>query len=272
MPKTISRIAGCILFILITMSLVSLFYTPYPVHEINIHKRLNSISWMHWLGNDQYGRDILSLIMRGLLNSISVSVSALLLGSNIGIILGLFASLYAGGITFFIRRLSDFIFAFPSLIIAIMLSLWLGSGYLNSTLTISIFLIAVYIRFVSVAARNIWNEPYIQAAYLCGKNTWNILYDHILPSILPLIIVQSITLFSISIIIEASLSFIGLGFVSPQPSLGKMLYEGQTYFFMAPHIIFIPSIILGVFILAVQICGQELSSYFSKHYNIRLSD
>ena len=170
-----------------------------------------------------------SLLIVGARNSIAVGIIAVGIGIAFGVALGLLASARRGWVEEAVMRLSDFTFAFPALLSAIMLTAIYGPGLYTSIVAIGIFNIPVFARITRAAANAIWSREYVLAARACGKGAWRITIEHVLPNIAALLIVQATIQFAIAILAEAALSYLGLGTQPPQPSWGRMLNEAQTH-------------------------------------------
>ena len=210
------------------MAVVSLFWTPHDPTRINIRHRLAGPSLEHWLGADQFGRDILSIIMAGAQNSIMVGVVAVGIGMSFGVALGLIASSNRGWVEELIMRLCDFMYAFPAILLAILLVATLGSGAINAMVAIGIFAIPTFARLSRANANAIWSREFVLAARASGKGTAQITVEHILPNIMSVIVVQATIEFALAILAEAALSYLGIGSQPPTPSWGRMLSEVQT--------------------------------------------
>ncbi len=248
--------------IFIIMAGLSFVWTPYDVTALNIDQKFLDPSLLHLLGTDHFGRDVLSMIMVGTRNAIAVSIIAVGIGMIIGVPLGLWvAGSRMNGGSFFdeiLMRGNDLIFAFPSLLMAIMITAVFGPGVINAIIAIGIFNIPVFARMTRGAAMGLWSREYIMAARVCGKGMWRISYEHILPNILNLLIVQATIQFSIAIIAEASLSYVGLGTQPPMPSLGRMLNEAQTMIFFAPWLAYFPGGAIVTMVLGLNLMGDGI--------------
>ena len=227
----------CVLSIF-SLAILSFFWTPYDVTILEISNRFKTPSLENILGTDHFGRDILSMIMVGAQTSIAVALVAVSIGIIFGLPLGMIAAAKRG--TFFddlVMRFNDLIFAFPALIIAILITAVLGPGAFNAIIAIGIFNIPVFARVARGAALTQWSKEYILAAKVAGKGSLLISIEHIIPNILNLLIVQATIQFSLGILAEAALSYVGLGAQPPIPSLGRMLADSQTMISIAPHML-----------------------------------
>ncbi len=155
-------------------------------------------------------------------------------------------------------RLADFSFAFPAIILAIMLTAVFGAGVVNSIIAIGIFNVPIFIRITRASANAVWSREYILAARACGKGSWRITLEHVLPNILSVLIVQVSLRFAIAILAEAALSYLGLGTQPPQPSWGRMLSEAQERMFQAPLLAVWPGLAIALVVLGLNLLGDGL--------------
>lgn len=241
---------------------LSLVWTPWPVAEIDIPKKLQAPSSAHWFGTDSLGRDITSQLLVGAQNSIVVGLIAVGIGLVIGVALGaLAAASKAQGrhwVDELIMRASDFTFAFPALLSAIMLTAIYGPGLVMSIVAIGIFNIPVFARIARGSAQAVWAREYVTAARAAGLGPLAITRDHVLPNIAGVLIVQATISFATAILAEAALSFLGLGTQPPQPSWGRMLSEAQTQMFQAPMLAVWPGAAIMASVLGLNLMGDGL--------------
>ncbi|MFN9279507.1 MAG: ABC transporter permease [Betaproteobacteria bacterium] len=249
---------GLLTALLAAMALLSLVWTPYPVAEIDIPSKLQPPSAAHWLGTDSLGRDIASQILVGAQNSIVVGVIAVGIGLGFGVLLGCVASARRGWVEELIMRGSDFAFAFPALLLAIMLTAIYGPGLVMSIVAIGIFNIPVFARITRGSANAVWAREFVLAARTAGKGPVRITLDHVLPNIASVLIVQATISFATAILAEAALSYLGLGTQPPQPSWGRMLNEAQTLMFQAPLLAVYPGIAIVLSVLGLNLLGDGL--------------
>jgi peptide/nickel transport system permease protein len=242
----------------LTMALLSFAWTPYPVDAINIAERLQSPNAEHWFGTDHFGRDVFSMIMAGARNSLAVALMAVAIGISIGVPLGLLAAARGGAVDETVMRLSDFVFAFPALISAIMITAVFGPGAVNAMVAIGIFNIPVFARLTRGAALSLWTREFVLAARVAGKGRARITVEHILPNLSNLLIVQGTIQFSLGVLAEAALSYLGLGTQPPNPSWGKMLNEAQTMMAFAPYLAIFPGLAIVLSVLGLNLLGDGL--------------
>ena len=243
---------------LLLLAALSLLWTPHPPAEIDVPHRLQPPSAAHWLGTDSLGRDIASQLMVGAQNSIVVGLIAVGIGLSLGVALGCFAAARRGWVEEVIMRASDFTFAFPALLSAIMLTAIYGPGLVMSVVAIGVFNVPVFARLTRGAARAVWAREYVLAARAAGKGPWRITRDHVLPNIASVLIVQATISFATAILAEAALSYLGLGTQPPQPSWGRMLNEAQTQMFQAPLLAVYPGVAIMLSVLGLNLMGDGL--------------
>jgi peptide/nickel transport system permease protein len=243
---------------LLLVALLSLVWTPYDPTAMDIPAKLRPPSPAHPFGTDQYGRDVLSMIMRGAVTSIAVSFLAVGIGMAIGIPLGLWAAARGGFVEDALMRFTDLVFAFPALLVAILLRELFGPGMLNATVAIGIFNIPVFARVAFGAALPLWRRDFVLAARVAGKGPLRISLEHILPNAASALIVQATVQLSLGILAEAALSYIGLGVQPPAPSWGRMLSEAQTLMALAPWLAVVPGIAIVVAVLGLNLMGDGL--------------
>ncbi|MCV2866009.1 ABC transporter permease [Defluviimonas sp. WL0075] len=238
---------------------VSLLWTPYDPAALSIAEKLRPPSAAHWLGTDHFGRDIAAMLMAGARTSIAVALVAVGIGMGFGVPLGLLAAARHGGtVDEVVMRGNDLIFAFPSLVIAILITAVFGPSALNAILAIGIFNIPVFARVARGGALSIWTLDFIRAAEVAGKGAARISAEHILPNIANLLIVQGTIQFSLGILAEAGLSYVGLGAQPPTPSWGRMLAEAQTMVTLAPHVAIFPGLAIVLTVFGLNLLGDGL--------------
>ena len=254
-----SFVAGAVLTgLIVLMALVSYVWTPHPPLEMTVSQRLRPPSAAWWLGTDAYGRDVASLIMAGARNSILVGVVAVGIGMTAGVAFGLYASAKRGWAEEIVMRLSDFVFAFPAILSAVMLTALAGAGTVNSIIAIGIFNVPVFARITRAAANAVWAREFVLAARAAGKGGFRITVEHVLPNIISILVVQATIQFAIAILAEAALSYLGLGTRPPDPSWGRMLNEAQAHIFRAPTLAVFPGIAIALSVLGLNLLGDGL--------------
>ncbi|THU01010.1 ABC transporter permease [Lampropedia puyangensis] len=251
-------IGGGCTALLLACALLSLIWTPHPPGEQNFRLRQAPPSMQHWLGTDMYGHDTFSQLMVGAQSSVLVGIIAVSIGLLCGVALGLLAALRKGWMEEIIMRVSDLTFAFPAILTAIMLRATYGTGLTTSILAIGIASIPVFARVTRASANALWQRDFVMAARACGKGPWAITREHIVPNLLPILIVQATIQFAIAILAEAALSYLGLGTQYPTPSWGRMLSEAQSKLFDAPMLAVYPGLAIALAVMGLNLLGDGL--------------
>ena len=259
-----SLVIGLVLsLVFVGAALISFVWVPQDVTALDIANKMKTPSAAHPLGTDHFGRDILSMIMVGARTSIAVAVVAVVIGMGLGVPLGLAAAARRGSLADeVIMRGNDLVFAFPSLLIAIMITAVFGPSALNAIIAIGIFNIPVFARLTRGAALSLWTRDYVLAARVAGKGAVRISAEHILPNVTNLLIVQGTIQFSLGILAEAALSYVGLGAQPPIPSWGRMLADSQTMISLAPHMAIFPGMAILLTVLGLNLMGDGLRDLF----------
>ncbi len=288
--KSPSFVIGLMLTLIFSIgAIVSFVWTPFDVTILEIGNKLkcppfqNTIaSWnfpsvdnnwfgtwacnsnpQNWFGTDHFGRDMFSMILVGARTSIAVAFIAVGIGMAIGVPLGLAAAAKTGSmIDELIMRTNDLVLAFPALLIAILITAVYGASATNAIIAIGIFNIPVFARLTRGAALSLWTREFVLAARVAGKGAPLISIEHILPNIMNLLIVQSTIQFSLGILAEAGLSYVGLGVQPPIPSWGRMLSDAQTMIYFAPHMALLPGVAIILTVLGLNLMGDGLRDVF----------
>jgi peptide/nickel transport system permease protein len=257
-PRNSSLIAGALVTgSFVAAALIAPYWTPFDPRAIAIVDKLQPPNAHHWFGTDQLGRDVLSMIMAGARTSVGVAALSVVIGL-LGVPLGLLAAARRGAIDELVTRGNDVVFAFPALLLAILLTAVFGPGAINAIIAIGIFNIPVFARVTRAGALQLWTRDYASAARVAGKGSWRISCEHILPNLAGLLIVQGTLQFSLGVIAEAGLSYVGLSAQPPTPSWGRMLNEAQTLTALAPFLALFPGLAILLFVLGLNLLGEGI--------------
>ena len=251
-------VGAVLVALLLATALLSLVWTPYPSAELDIPNKLAAPSAAHWLGTDSLGRDTLSLLIAGSRGGVAVGVIAVGIGITFGVALGLVAAARRGWVDELAMRFTDFAFAFPALLTAIMLTAVYGPGLATSIVAIGLFNVPVFARITRAAAAGVWARDYVLAARACGQGALAITWHHVLPNIAATLIVQATIQFALAILAEAALSYLGLGAQPPAASWGRMLNEAQQMLFQAPQLAVYPGVAIALSVLGLNLMGDGL--------------
>ena len=261
--RSTSLLAGtAMVALLLVTALASYVWAPAAAFEIDVPHKLEAPSAAHWLGTDSLGRDVVALLVVGSRVSIAVGLIAVGIGIGFGVALGLLAAVKRGWIEEAVMRAADFGFAFPALLSAIMLTAIYGPGLVTSIVAIGIFNVPVFIRITRASALMVRSREFVTAARALGKGEWQITLEHVLPNILPMLIVQATIQFALAILAEAALSYLGLGTQPPMPSWGRMLNDAQLQLFRAPLLAVWPGIAIAFTVLGLNLLGDGLRDRF----------
>lgn len=232
--------------------------TPYPVVEQNALNRLQGPSSSFWLGTDQFGRDVASRVMKGTANSLQVAVLSVALAATAGTFIGAVSGFVGGQLDQWLMRLMDVLFAFPGLLLALLVVTILGTGLNNTIMAIAVVYTPIFARVSRGPVLTVKQLEYVLAAECLGKRKPAILFSHILPNIAGVMTVQVTLALSWALITEAGLSFLGLGTQQPEPSLGLMLSSNRALAEIAPWLILYPGLAIMFMVLGFNLLGDGL--------------
>ena len=252
------RAGPILLSLIVAAALLSIVWTPWNIAAIDVAGRLQPMSAAHWLGTDQLGRDLLSMLMAGARPSLGVAALALGIGLAGGVPLGLLAAARPGWIDELVARCTDTLFAFPAILLALLVIAVLGPGASHAALAIGLFNIPVFARVTRASSRGIWTRDFILAARLAGKGRLLISLEHVLPNISGPLITQASLQLSLGVLAEAGLSFLGLGAQPPAASWGRMVADAQTLIGVAPGLVLLPGLAIVVTVFAINLAGEAL--------------
>ncbi len=250
--------AGCVILLFVLVALLAPLIAPYDPLQSSFLLIRKAPSMQHLMGTDEVGRDVLSRLIFGTRTSMLAGlipvVVALVFSVPLGVISG-----YAGGwVDAVIMRITDAMLAVPFLIVAIAMAAFLGPDLWNSMLAIGIAALPIFLRLTRAAALSIRAEDYVEAALAVGASPMRIAFRHLLPNMLPPLLVQASVMAAAAIIAEASLSFLGLGQQPPAPSWGSMLNAAQRHMVAAPWMAIAPGAMIFVLVISLNIFGDGL--------------
>ncbi len=252
---------GALVFVLllVLVALLAPWITPYDAENFFDYDKLNTPpSAAHWFGVDPLGRDIFSRILMGARISLAAGFLSVTLGALIGTFLGLLAGFYGGWWDRIVMRISDVLFAFPGILLALGVVAILGSSMTNVIVAVSVFSVPAFARLVRGNTLVLKQLTYIEATRSIGASDSTILLRHILPGTISAIVVYFTMRLGTSIITAASLSFLGLGAQPPTPEWGAMLNEARADMVNAPHVALFPSLAIFATVLAFNLLGDGL--------------
>jgi peptide/nickel transport system permease protein len=246
------------------------WFSPYSPTQADFLALLAPPSLAHPFGTDSFGRDVLTRILYGARVSLVVSLCGVMAAAIIGALAGLVAAWYGGWWSAVIMRVSDLLFSFPSFVLALFLMVILGFGVINIMVAIALIYLPIFTRLTRNMALLVKDEPWVQAARLMGQSTWSIMTREILPNIAAPIFVQIALGIAFGIVIEAGLSFLGLGVQPPHPSLGTIMADGREYFQRAPWVLTMSGVAISIALLGLNLLSDGIRDVMDPKLRARL--
>lgn len=255
-----SGLAGLIIVALLAvLSIVSAFgLLPFDPLAQDPPSRLQAPSATHWFGTDQFGRDVFSRVAAGVANSALISIVAVAFATVVGTICGLIAGFYRGVSDSAITAVTNVLFAFPPLLLALALASVFTRNWFTIAVAIAIVYVPIFIRVTRGPVLSLREVEYVKAAKSTGQSRMATMFRHVLPNITSIIIVQVTLSLSWAVLTEASLSFLGLGTPPPAPSLGSMIFEARTLVTIAPWTMIAPGVIVVLLVVGLNLLGDGL--------------
>jgi len=255
-PVAVAGLAVILLFIFV--AIFAPLITPYDPVQTSWSAIRKAPSGAHWMGTDENGRDVLARVIFGARASLLAGVVAVLIAAGIGVPAGLLAGFAEGWIDTILSRIVDAMLACPFLILAIALAAFLGPDLTNAMIAIGVSTAPRFMRVARAATLDAASNDYVEAARAIGNPGWRVAVRHVLPNIVPPVMVQGTLAIAAAIIAEASLSFLGLGQQPPAPSWGSMLNSAQRFLSQAPWLAVFPGLAIFLAVLSFNLVGDGL--------------
>ncbi len=258
--RSTSGIVGAVLlFVMFAVSLASLFkITPHDPLYQDIENLLKSPSSNFWFGTDNFGRDVFSRTIDGMRRSLTVSITAVSIATVVGVTLGVIAGFIGGWFDQFVARVSDVLFSFPAILLALAIVASLGNDWYDTAFAIAIVYTPIFVRVARGPVLSVKEMDYVKAARILGYSTPRIIRQHIFPNVTAPVIVQIALSLSWAILTESGLSFLGLGTQPPNASLGLMVAEAQPIAAFAWWNLAFPSIFITIVVVGLNLVGDGL--------------
>ena len=238
--------------------------SPYTPTEQDLDNRLAPPGTPgHVLGTDDFGRDLLTRIMYGSRSVLAICMVAVAIALVLGIVIGLVSGLLGGFVDNFLMLIMDSVLSFPTVLLAIAVVTAFGYGLTQVMVALGVVFSPVFARIVRAETMALMAEGFVESARALGSPLRKIIVLHLVPNMMPKIIVQSSVSFALAVLIEASLSFLGLGAQPPEPSWGLMLKDARNYLFQAPWLAIYPGLALGATIFSLNYFGDVLSEWMN---------
>jgi peptide/nickel transport system permease protein len=247
-----------VLFILVTVAAIAPFAAPYNPNELHLLDQLAAPSRQYLFGTDEVGRDVLSRVMYSARPALAAGLLTVALAACIGTLTGLLAGYRAAAVDALLMRLWDMLLAFPAIFLAIGIVSVLGPGWINAILAIAILNIPVFSRLVRASTLAVRNRDFVAAAYATGCSDSRIMVRHVLPSCLAPLVVQMAIAVPDAILVEATLSFLGLGSQPPDASWGNMLSAAQGYLYRSPWYALFPGLAITIVVVGMNFFADGL--------------
>ena len=258
--KNFNLIAGAVITgLILLIAVVGLFYTPYPSTEMNASLKNSAPTIRHIMGCDNYGRDIFSRVMEGIRNTFFISLATVAIGTVFGILVGSICGYFGGLLDDILMRVNDALFAFPSILLALVIISLLGTGTQNVVLALGIAFIPSFARIVRSEYKKQVSLDYVTSARLMGAGHIRLIFVHILPNIVPVLLSSVMIGFNNAVLAEAGLSYLGIGVQPPEASLGRMLSEAQSYLFTAPWYAVFPGLVIVLMVLGFALLSEGMT-------------
>jgi peptide/nickel transport system permease protein len=257
--RTPSGIVGLVLMALVTVLAVfaAVGVGQDPAAQ-DVQAALQGPSASHWFGTDQFGRDIFARVCAGLANSLRVALVSVTVAAIGGVLLGILAGYYQGVLDRVVGVITNVLFAFPSLLLALALAATLHRSWLTVAIAIAVVYLPIFARVARGPVLTLRHAEYVLAATAVGRSRLSTLFEHVLPNILGILVVQVTLSLSWAILTEAALSFLGFGTPPPAASLGGMVYAAQTLSSVAPWMLFAPGVALILAVVGLNLLGDGL--------------
>ncbi|MCH6163858.1 ABC transporter permease [Streptomyces marispadix] len=255
--RPVSAAGLAVVALLVVLAFLGPQLAPYGPNAVDVTRALQPPSLEHWFGTDDLGRDVLSRVVLAARVSLQVSLISVSIALVAGVVLGLLAGYFRGWADTVIMRVVDVVFAFPIMLLAIAIVAVLGPGVTTATIAIGVVYVPVFARVTRASTLALREEPYVKAAAGIGAGPLRIIRTHVLPNVSAPVIVQTSLSLAFAILSEAALSFLGLGVQPPQPSWGRMLFDGKG-FTDAWWMSVFPGLAIFVTVLAFNLVGDGL--------------
>lgn len=258
MKNKLAMAGLCITLLLFLLAILSPLIMPYEYDELNMLDRFASPSLTHLCGADEMGRDIFSRLLYGARWSLALGFLATIISTIIGMVIGSIVGYFGGTVDTVVMRLIDILQAIPGILLAIAISACLGSGFINTIIALSIGGIPMTVRLLRGSIMGVRKMEYLEAAQTINCSVPRLIVKHILPNSISPIIVSVTMGIGNTILMAASLSYIGLGVQPPTPEWGAMLSAGRTYMRDYPHMVLFPGIAIALVVLSLNMLGDGL--------------
>lgn len=251
-------LSALVLAVIVLAAILAPVIAPYGYAIQNLRMANLEPGALHWLGTDEFGRDLLSRIIHGARTSLVVGVTSISVSMICGMALGAAAGYFGGAFDRLVTVVVDLSWSFPEILLALILIAILGPGLASTVIAISIAYLAQFTRLTRAQVMALKSETYVEATVAMGAGSGHVLFRHLLPNAITPVIVAGMLATGDAIILEATLGFFGLGAQPPTPSWGAMMSSGTAQIFIAPWIIIFPGLAIAITVIAINLFGDAL--------------
>lgn len=258
--RTPAGLIGLFLMALVTVAALAAVFGLLPADPAaqNIAEALEGPSGTHWFGTDQFGRDIFSRIASGLVNSLRIALLSVAAAAVVGTLLGVLAGYYQGLFDRVVGVITNVLFAFPSLLLALALAATLARNWVTVSIAIAVVYMPIFTRVARGPVLILRSADYVVASIALGRSRLSTLFEHVLPNIRGILVVQITLSLSWAFLTEAALSFLGFGTPPPAASLGGMVFDAQSLVSIAPWTLLFPGVALVIAVIGLNVLGDSL--------------
>lgn len=249
---------GIIMGIILLMIIVSFFWMPYEPTKMNAAEKLQGISLKHLMGTDNMGRDVFSRVMYGSRVTLMIAIGTIIIGAGVGTIIGAITGYYGGMIDEVTMRIIDALFAFPSILLALVIVSVFGVGWAQLLISLGVAFVPSFARIVRGEVLRCKNMDYVENARLQGVSDIRMIFVHILPNIKGVMASSILIGFNNAVLAEAGLSYLGVGSQPPYASLGRMLSDAQQYMATRPSYVLGPGLVIVLMVLGFAFLGEGI--------------
>ena len=244
--------------LMVALIVMGFFYTPYDPDAMSGADKFAAPSLTHWMGADQFGRDVFSRVLRGAGTTLTIALATVAIGGVAGTVIGALTGYFGGWVDEIVMRINDALAAFPSILLALVVIAVAGPGKYNIILALGVLFIPSFARLVRSEVIHYKDRDFVRSARLMGASHLRIIFVHILPNLLPVMLSGLTIGFNNAVLAEASMSYLGIGVQPPDASLGSMLSEAQSYLFTAPWDAIFPGLTIVLLILGMGLIGEGI--------------
>lgn len=252
-------IGAVITGILLILIIIGFIHTPYDITKMDSAAKLAAPSLKHLMGCDNFGRDIFSRVLKGMGNTFVIALATVTIGVVSGVITGAFTGYFGGWLDEVLMRINDVVFAFPSILLALVFVSLFGTGRYNVVAALGITFIPSFARIVRGEFIKYREMDYVKSARLQGVGQFRIIFVHILPNTMTVLMSSVMIGFNNAVLAEAGMSYLGIGVQPPDASLGSMLSESQSYLFSAPWYALFPGLMIILMVLGVSLLADGIT-------------